>query len=162
MNKIIGKILGKLMKEKKANNMGDLSLNFSKNEFACGCGCGKNEPIDPELIRLLQDLRTKLGKSIHILEGVRCKKYNKHIGGYIDSPHLQGKAADIYIKDMNIITLAKEAKKVKFPRIGLYPYNNFIHLDTIIPYPSESWIRDEKGIYHYFKTLEKAIEYLKE
>ena len=160
MSKIIGKILGKIMREKE-NNMGDLSLNFNRGEFTCGCGCGKDKPIDPELIRLLQELRTKLAKPIHILEGVRCKSYNKHIGGYIDSPHLGGKAADIYVKNMNIITLAKEAKKIGFNRIGIYPYNNFIHVDTVIPYPSESWVRDEKGIYHYFKTLEEAIEYLK-
>ncbi len=138
-----------------------LSQNFMEKEFACKCGCGKVEPIDPEFIRLLQDLRTKLTKPIQILEGVRCKKYNKSIDGYIDSPHLEGKAADIYVKDMNIITLAKEAKRIGFDRVGIYPHNNFLHIDTIIPYPSESWIRDERGIYHYFKTLEEAIKYLK-
>ena len=156
--KIIGKVLGKLMKEKKANNMGDLSLNFSKNEFACGCGCGKNEPIDPELIRLLQDLRTKLGKSIHILEGVRCKTYNKEIKGFIDSPHLEGRAVDCKVKDINLIDFAREARDIGFSRVGLY--ETFLHLDTIEPYPSASWYRNQNDIYIYFKTLEEAIMFV--
>ena len=158
MSKIIGKILGKLMRE-KANNMGDISLNFNKHEFSCKCGCGKNKPIDSELIRLLQNLRTKLTKPIHILEGVRCNKYNKEIKGFIDSPHLQGKAVDCKVKNISLIDLAREARDIGFSRVGLY--KTFLHLDIIEPYPSASWYRDEKGIYHYFKTLEKTIEYLK-
>jgi len=136
-----------------------------EKEFACKCGCGKKGPIDPELIRLLQSLRNKLNKPIHVLEGVRCKKYNKEINGFIDSPHLKGKAADIYVSGMDIITLAKTAKKIGFNRIGLYPYNNFIHVDTVIPYPSEAWVRtglkSKDWVYHYFKTLEEAIKYIK-
>ena len=130
----------------------------------CPCGCGKIKPIDPKLIYLLQALRDKIDKPIYIGigGGLRCKKYNKRIGGYVDSPHLHGRAVDISVKDMDIIDLALEAKSIGFTRIGLYPVDNFIHVDTVGPYPSASWVRtggnpkDYK--YKYFKSLEEAIE----
>jgi len=128
----------------------------------CPCGCKKDRPIDPKLIYLLQALRDLIDEEIYISKGggIRCKKYNKQIGGYIDSPHLYGKAVDIHAKNMNIITLAKQAKSVGFTRVGLYPFNYFIHVDIIRPYPSASWIRDNQGRYVYFKTLDGAITYI--
>ena len=133
-----------------------ISRHFRYSEFTCPC-CGKDRPIDPKLIYLLQSLRDKLNKPIYISRGggIRCKKYNKQIGGYVDSPHLIGKAVDIHVKNMDIISLAKQARDIGFSRIGLY--RTFIHLDIIEPYPSASWVRDVQGKYHYFKTLEDAI-----
>ena len=139
------------------------SANFKYSEIMCPCGCEKTSPIDAHLIYLLQSLREKLGEPIYISKGggIRCKKYNKWIGGYIDSPHLHGKAVDISVVGMDIIDLAKKAKDVGFTRIGLYPFDNFIHVDTVGPYPSASWVRtggkpkDYK--YKYFKSLEEAI-----
>lgn len=138
-----------------------VSKNFRYSEFACPC-CGKDRPLDPKLIYLLQSLRDKINKPIYISTGggIRCKAYNRKIKGYVDSPHLYGKAVDIYVKDMGIIILAKEAEEIKFSRVGLYPYNHFIHVDMIKPYPSASWCRDKEGKYHYFKTLEKAIKFM--
>lgn len=146
------------------------SKNFRFSEFACGCGCGKDRPIDPKLIYLLQNLRDLINEPINISIGgaIRCKRYNKKIGGYVDSPHLYGKAVDIHnvnrLGRLGIIVFAKEAKKVGFPRIGLYPYNNFIHVDVVEPYPSASWVRTgekpKEYKYTYFKTLEEAIEFI--
>ena len=133
--------------------------NFKYSEIACPC-CGKVKPIDPCLSFLLQSLREKISIPIYISRGggLRCKKYNKKIGGYNNSPHLRGQAVDIHAKNMDIITLAREAKNVGFTRVGLYPYSHFIHVDILKPRPSASWLRDDDGIYYYFTTLEDAIK----
>ena len=138
------------------------SKNFKYSEIMCPCGCKKDRPIDPKLISLLQALRDKLGEPIYISSGggIRCKRYNKRIKGYVDSPHLKGKAVDIHIKGYDIIGLAVIAMGVGFSRIGLYPYNHFIHVDTVRPYPSASWVRDVNGKYKYFKSLEEAIDFI--
>ena len=138
-----------------------ISKHFRSSEFACP-DCGKDRPIDSKLIYLLQSLRDKLNKPIYISRGggIRCKKYNKQIGGYVDSPHLYGKATDCKAKNISLIDFAREARGIGFPRVGLY--RTFIHLDIIEPYPSASWVRDIQGKYHYFKTLEDAIIFSKE
>lgn len=139
-----------------------ITKNFKWIEFACPCGCGKDRPIDPHFIYLLQNLRDKINQPIYVTTGggIRCRVYNKRIGGYVDSPHLIGKAADIRAKNMDIVSLAKQARDIGFSRIGLY--KNFLHVDIISPNPSESWVRDFKGKYHYFKTLEDAILFMEE
>lgn len=141
-----------------------ITKNFKYSEYACPCGCGKDRPIDPKLIYLLQSLRDKIDRPIYISKGggIRCKKYNKQIHGYIDSPHMAGKAVDIHAKNMGMISLAKQAKDIGFNRIGLYPFNHFIHIDIIRPYPSASWVRDIQGRYVYFRTLDDALTYMKE
>ena len=140
-----------------------ITKDFKYSEFACPC-CGKDRPLDLSLIFLLQNLREKIDKPIYVSKGggIRCKKYNKKIGGYLDSPHLYSKAADIYVKDMDIIELADQAKRIGFSRVGLYPFSHFVHADIIRPYPSESWVRDIQGRYIYFKSLDGAITYLKD
>jgi len=140
-----------------------LSKNFEDKEFYCPCkNCKKDKLPDDKLVTLLQNLRDKLNQPIYITKGggIRCRNYNKIIGGYVDSPHLYGKATDIHVKDMDIVSLAKQARDIGFSRIGLY--RTFIHLDIIEPYPSASWVRDVQGRYFYFKTLEDAIMYMKE
>lgn len=129
----------------------------------CSCGCGKIKPIDPRLSFLLQSLREKIKRPIYISKGggIRCKKYNRKIGGYRNSPHLFGRACDIHAKNMDLIQLAKEAKDIGFTRIGIYKYNGFIHIDTYAPRPSASWIRSKTGKYVYFKELEEAIKFIK-
>jgi len=136
--------------------------NFKYSEIMCPCGCGKVTPLDPKLTYLLQSLRNKIGRSIYISKGggLRCRKYNKRIGGYKYSPHIDGKAVDIHVENMDIINLAIIAKSIGFSRIGLYPYSHFIHVDVVRPYRSASWVRDVNGNYHYFKTLEQAGNYM--
>lgn len=138
--------------------------NFKYAEIMCPCDCKKIKPIDPKLVYLLQSLREKINRPIYISRGggLRCWIYNRAINGYIYSPHLRGKAVDIHAKKMNIIDLAKAAKEIGFSRIGLYPHNHFIHVDTIRPYRSSAWVRDKKHKYHYFKTFELAINFMEE
>jgi len=150
--------------------------NFKYSEIMCPCGCGKIKPIDPKLSFLLQSLREKISRPIYISKGggLRCKSYNKRIGGYERSPHVPYyvtikkikyligcRAVDIHAKNMGIIDLAIAAKDIGFTRIGLYPYSYFVHVDIVRPYRSASWVRDVNGNYIYFKNLEEAIEFIK-
>ena len=136
--------------------------NFKYSEIMCLCGCKKVKPIDPHLVFLLQSLREKISIPIYISKGggLRCKKYNKGIKGYRYSPHLEGKAVDIHVKNMDITVLAMLSKDIGFTRIGLYPSNHFVHVDVLKPRPSASWVRTKGGFYMYFKTLEEAIEFI--
>jgi len=140
-----------------------VTRNFRRIEFQCPCGCEKDRPLNPKLIYLLQSLRDKIDRPIYISKGggLRCRAYNRRINGYPNSAHTKGKAVDISIRGMNIIDLAILAKSVGFSRVGLYPFNHFIHVDTVNPYRgSASWVRDKNGNYHYFKTLEQAGNYI--
>ena len=138
-----------------------VTKNFRFSEFACPC-CGKDRGVDSRFIYLLQNLREKIGKPIYITKGggLRCRKYNQKIGGYRNSPHLRGMAGDIHAKNMSLIQLAKESKSIGFSRIGIYPHNYFIHIDTYSARPNASWIRDIQGRYIYFRKLEEAIEFI--
>lgn len=110
--------------------MGDLSQHFYRHEFACRC-CGK-AVVSPELIASLEALRDRIGTPIHILSGYRCPEHNRAVGGAASSEHLLGKAADITTA-LPLQTLHKEALRIaSFAHggIGIYPENNFLHLDV--------------------------------
>lgn len=129
--------------------MTKLSKNFNSSEFECPCGKCKAKRISSTLISKLQLLRDRVGEPIYISSGIRCPTYNKKIGGHSKSPHLLGKAADIYCKNIDIYRLASKADLI-FSRIGLYPDNHFIHVDILPASPSKFWVR-HKGIYKYFR-----------
>ncbi len=137
-----------------------LSKNFDTSEFACPCCGGEN--ISGELTFKLQALRDLVRKPIQILSGYRCEKYNREIKGYIKSPHIGGLAADIWVKNFDYKKLAKLAEKVKFKRIGLYPFSHskFIHVDVQPPKPNQAWIRWKNGKYVYYGTLKTAFKAL--
>lgn len=137
-----------------------LSKNFNSSEFACPCCGGEN--ILGELAFKLQELRDLIKKPIQILSGYRCQKYNREIKGYIKSPHIGGLAADIYVGNFDYKKLAKLAEKVKFKRIGLYPFSDskFIHVDIQPPKPNTAWIRWKNGKYVYYGTLKTAFKAL--
>lgn len=74
--------------------MGDLSKNFSADEFRCG-HCGLLVGPDAGLLSALQRLRDEVGRPLVIISGTRCRWWNEHVGGMRTSQHLYGRAADI-------------------------------------------------------------------
>jgi len=73
--------------------MGDLSANFSRSEFDCPhCGV---LVIDPDLVLVLQRMRTRVGRPLRVVSGFRCKVQNRRVGGIETSQHLRGRAADV-------------------------------------------------------------------
>ena len=107
--------------------MGDLTKHFFKKEFACKCGCGYGD-ISVELVKKLQAIRDFCGFPLVINSGCRCVRYNKKVGGKVNSAHTRGLATDIKaIASQTKFTIIKGAIQSGFQRIGIYP--QFIHLD---------------------------------
>ena len=73
--------------------------NFTRDEFACGCGCGFDE-IDPLLVSTLQRLRDEVQRPVVVNSGCRCKSHNAAVKGAPQSQHMRGKASDIRIDGM--------------------------------------------------------------
>ena len=73
---------------------GDLTKNFSRKEFGCKCGCGKDD-ISPRLAEMCQTIRDAVGVPVRVNSGCRCAAHNAKVGGAPDSYHTQGKAADL-------------------------------------------------------------------
>lgn len=103
-----------------------LSKNFTKEEFECKC-CNECE-INPKLVNRLQLVRDIVGVPIYINSGYRCDKHNKEIGGSSKSQHVLGNAADIRIKNHSVKEMYEVCKHF-FTGIGIYPEQNFIHVD---------------------------------
>jgi len=115
--------------------MGDLSINFSRSEFACKCECGF-DTVDIELVKLLENIRAHFNKPVHINSGCRCAEHNAREGGSKNSQHLYGRAADIFMMTIPPVEVAKYIDS-KWPnRYGVGIYNSWVHVDTRTKGPS--------------------------
>lgn len=108
--------------------MGDLTTNFDRSEFACPCGCGKDN-IDLHMVAILQQMREAVGHRLDIESGVRCKQHNLDVDGKPNSAHLRGKAVDIICpSSRHREELVRLALQAGIRRIGIG--KTFVHLDT--------------------------------
>ena len=111
-----------------------MTKNFKREEFACkgvGC-CGKSAPISEELVNNLQTLRDRVGKSLTVNSGFRCKTHNARVGGEDNSMHTIGIAVDIAVPaGMTPDELAKIAETIPaFRDGGIGIYKSWVHLDV--------------------------------
>lgn len=111
---------------------GDLSPNFRKSEFACKCDRCKTVTVDTELVDILQRIRDHFRKPVNINSGYRCKEHNAEVGGDPNSSHMQGMAADIRVKGVAPMEVAKFAESIGVKRIGLYEGDEgeFVHIGS--------------------------------
>ena len=118
---------------KKASTQ-SLSDNFKVYEFECkGNGCCSTVKIDEKLVEFLQNIRTHFGAPVTINSGYRCTKHNKAVGGASGSLHIKGQAADIAVKGVAPVEVAKYAESIGVLGIGLYETDKdgyFVHIDT--------------------------------
>lgn len=118
----------------------EISKNFSLSEFEYS-PTAKKKKIDntikadfvknniKELVfQVLQPLRDKIDKPIHISSGYRCLKLNKAVGGVATSQHVQGQAADIKVEDMTPYEVAKVVMELYLPFDQMILYPNFVHI----------------------------------
>ena len=111
----------------KGEVMGDLTTNFNRSEYACKCGCGKDD-IKQELAIKVQLVRDQLGRSIRINSGIRCSAHNASINATPNSSHIDGWAADLgYTGSRERFEVLTAAAQV-FDRIGIA--KTFIHVDV--------------------------------
>ena len=107
--------------------MGDLTHNFNRSEYACRCGCGKDN-IKDELAAKVQLVRNILNRPIKINSGIRCKNHNDEINATPSSSHIGGWAADLgYTGSAERYELLNASFQV-FDRVGIA--KTFIHVDV--------------------------------
>ena len=107
-----------------------LTKNFSSKEFKCKC---KNSDcttttINSNLPKQLQKIRNHFNKPVVINSGYRCAKHNKAVGGATYSKHRLGQAADIVVKGVPALEVARYCETIGIKGIGLY--ETFVHVDT--------------------------------
>ena len=111
--------------------------NFTRDEFACKCGCGFDE-IDPLLVSTLQRLRDEVQLPVVVNSGCRCKAHNAAVKGAPNSQHMRGKAADIRIDGMTSQQIVDILRRLYLDGeiyVGyVYAINgNSIHVDVRAP-----------------------------
>ena len=81
---------------------------FKMEEFACKCGdhhkpyCnGYPSVIQPQLVRIADRARKHFGRPITIVSGLRCSQHNKDVKGEVNSQHMYGEAADVYVSGVS-------------------------------------------------------------
>lgn len=108
--------------------MGDLSTNFSRIEFACGCGCGL-DTVDAELLAVAEDIRSEFGR-VSVTSGCRCTQYNATIGGSIGSQHIVCRAMD-FVTELGTPAEVQAWLKARYPgKYGIGSYSGWTHIDT--------------------------------
>lgn len=106
-----------------------LSEHFSATEFACKCGCGF-DAVNPELVTLLEEVRTHFNAPVIIDSACRCEKHNRDIGGKPHSQHLLGTAADIKVKGYTPALVADWLEYRHPDSHGIGRYRTFTHIDV--------------------------------
>lgn len=61
-----------------------------------GCDREKEDNLEALVDNVLDPVRTRYGKAVHVSSGYRCEQLNALIHGAQGSQHLRGEAADIY------------------------------------------------------------------
>lgn len=106
-----------------------LNEHFRVQEFACKDGC-KFVLISKILIRVLEELRQKIGEEIYINSGFRTPTHNKAVGGTLLSYHQYGMAADIRAKTKSPKELYDILDEILEGWGGLELHETFVHVDT--------------------------------
>jgi uncharacterized protein YcbK (DUF882 family) len=107
---------------------------FRSSEFACQCGCGKND-IQPVLVYTLDELREAYGKPMTVTSGYRCPAHNQAVSSTGEAgPHTTGLAVDIACSGRDAWTILRLAMASgKWTGIGVQQKSNgrYLHLDMI-------------------------------
>lgn len=106
-----------------------LSTNFRVREFACKDGTDVIF-ISPNLVSLLQKIRTHFGKAVTITSAYRTPGHNKSVGGTTYSQHLYGTAADIKVSGVSPQKVAAYAETILPGKGGIGIYDTFVHIDV--------------------------------
>ena len=101
---------------------------FTYTEFDSPDEVGSGKKMNPKLLIMLDMVRDKFDKPIHITSGYRTVEHNARVGGTENSSHLKGLAVDIACNNsIDRYHLLNCLLDVGFTRIGVG--NTFIHVD---------------------------------
>jgi len=114
---------------KKVDGNKQVSTNFKVREFACQDGSDVIF-IAPELVEILQKIRSHFGKPVIINSAYRTPSHNKKVGGAAQSQHLYGTAADIVVSGISPKEVVKFAETLLVNTGGIGAYATFTHIDV--------------------------------
>lgn len=115
--------------------MGTISKNFDYREFEESATAKAHhmvnvikssvvrDSIKSLVLNVLQPLRDRAGKPLHVNSGYRSRQLNEFVGGVETSQHRKGEAADIAAE--NPLELARLASDLPFDQMIIYP--TFVH-----------------------------------
>lgn len=102
---------------------------FTREEFACKCGCGTNE-IDPVFVGQLDELRRRCGFPLGVTSGYRCENHPVEADKEKPGMHHSGRAADLAFRNgSERFVLLREAFAMGVFQ-GIGTGKSFIHVDT--------------------------------
>ena len=112
-----------------------ITKNFSSNEMMCHCGC-KDADMDPDFMKILQEIREDMNRPLKISSAVRCVKHNMKVSSTGKTgPHVYRKAADIIISGADALRLIDVARKHGISGVGISQRGEhakrFVHIDTL-------------------------------
>lgn len=98
---------------------------------------GEEHAIDPSLYDILNDLRlaTRSRSPFQVISGYRSPRTNAVLreagrGVARGSMHLQGRAIDVRLKDVDSAVLRDAALELRRGGVGYYRQSDFVHVDT--------------------------------
>lgn len=114
---------------KSTDGQKPLSAHFRVKEFACRDG---SDPVlvAPELVMVLESIRTHFGKPVRITSGYRTPAHNKKVGGKPNSKHTCGLAADLTIPGVKPAAVGAYARQLMPDWGGVGVYKTFTHIDV--------------------------------
>ena len=116
-----------------------LTKNFSSAEMMCSCGCGE-DAMDPDFMKILQNIREDMNRPLRISSGVRCQTHNSLVSSTgSNGPHVPRtngtQASDILIAGADALRLVDIARKHGVSGVGISQRGahakRFIHIDTL-------------------------------
>lgn len=91
--------------------------------------------MDESFIRMVDELRHKLGTPLRVTSGYRCPAYDAQVSKSVYKAHTTGKAADFGVSGDAADKLLALAYQMGFKGKGIHQRGDwggrFIHLDTI-------------------------------
>ena len=104
--------------------------NFSPHELACKhCGA---EGITPEIMEILQGIRTSMAKPVFVSSGYRCVKHPVEQEKDKPGEHTLGMAIDIICYGVRALEIIRLAQSMNVRRIGVHqkgnPNGRFVHI----------------------------------
>lgn len=106
---------------------------FRLDEFACRCGCKRNN-MDERFLEELDQLRTIYGKPLIVSSGYRCPDHNAKVSSTgRTGPHTTGHACDFAVSGGDSLLLLRVALVLDFTGIGINQKGagRFIHVDDL-------------------------------
>ena len=100
---------------------------FLRSELTCKCGCDLYN-FSPFLLKVINEIRQRLGRALIVKSGCRCPSHNADVGGTPLSDHLTGEGVDLKaIHSHTRYIIISTALEYGITRIGAR-YKTFIHL----------------------------------